>query len=128
MRILTGTDIIEIKRIQDGIEKHGQAFLNKIFTAQEVAYCERRGIRKYESYAARFAAKEAVSKAFGTGISPNSAFHDIEVLNNERGKPCIILHGKALNYYEDILQGISADISLSHSDTQAVAFVSILTK
>ena len=73
MRILVGTDIIEIERIRASIEKLGQPFLNKIYTEAEITYCENRGRKKYESYAARFAAKEAVSKAFGTGISAEAA-------------------------------------------------------
>lgn len=128
MRVLAGTDIIEISRIQDAVQKHGQPFLNKIFTAAEIAYCESRGTRKYESYAARFAAKEAVSKALGTGISKEASLSEIEIKNNERGKPCLLLHGKTRDYYVSVLKGFSADISLSHSDTHAIAFVSILAE
>ena len=128
MRILAGTDIIEIERIRSSIERLGQSFLNKVYTKAEIAYCENRGNKKYESYAARFAAKEAVSKAFGTGISAEAGLTEIEIQNNERGKPCILLHGKARDYYMEILKGISADISLAHSDSTAIAFVSTLAE
>lgn len=127
MQILVGTDIIEIERIRSTVERLGQAFLHRIYTEAEIAYCEGRGNQKYESYAARFAAKEAVSKAFGTGISPEASFSEIEILRNERGKPCMILHGQTLAYYKEVLKGISSDISLSHADTAAVAFAAILT-
>lgn len=126
MRILTGTDIIEIQRVQTAIERQGGAFLQKVYTPDEIAYCEARGVGKYESYAARFAAKEAVSKAFGTGICADVPLKDIEIRNNERGKPYVSLYGKAHRYYQEVLQGIQADLSLSHCDSHAVAFVSIL--
>ena len=126
MRILTGTDIIEIQRVQTAIERQGRAFLQKVFTPDEISYCEARGVGKYESYAARFAAKEAVSKAFGTGICADVPLKDIEIRNNERGKPYLHLYGKALRYYQEVLQGIQADLSLSHCDSHAVAFVLVL--
>ena len=128
MRILVGTDIIEIERIRASIEKLGQPFFYILYTEAEIAYCENRGRKKYESYAARFAAKEAVSKAFGTGISAEAALSEIEIRNNERGKPFIILHGNARDYYCEVVKGSSIDISLSHSDSAAMAFVSILVE
>ncbi|MFR1518757.1 MAG: holo-ACP synthase [Clostridia bacterium] len=128
MRILTGTDIIEIERIRDSVERIGPPFLKKIYTEDEISYCESRGNKKYESYAARFAAKEAVAKAFGTGISPEARLLEIEIRNDERGKPCILLHGNTHDYYMEVLKGISADISLSHSDSAAVAFAVILAE
>ena len=126
MRILVGTDITEIERIRHSVEKLGRPFLTKIFTEGEIAYCEGRGQKKYESYAARFAAKEAASKAFGTGICADARLSEIEIRNDERGKPCLILHGKTRQYYTEVLKGTSADISLSHSDSAALAFAAIL--
>lgn len=132
MRVLTGTDIIDIKRIQNSIEKLGDSFLSRVYTDNERAYCEKRNTQgtpsahKYESYAARFAAKEAVSKALGTGIASGVSLTDIEIINDERGKPCVFLHGSALEYYNNVVKGLSIDVSLSHSDTSAIAFAVIL--
>ena len=69
---------------------------------------------------------EAVSKAFGTGICADARLSEIEIRNDERGKPCLILHGKTRQYYTEVLKGTSADISLSHSDSAALAFAAIL--
>ena len=74
-----GTDIIEIGRIKDSIEKHGERFLNTIYTLNEIEYCESKNKQKYQHYAARFAAKEAISKSIGTGIR-KFKFKDIEIL------------------------------------------------
>lgn len=132
MRVLTGTDIIDIKRIQNSIEKLGDSFISRVYTDNEKAYCEKHGpqgtpgAHRYESYAARFAAKEAVSKALGTGIASGVSLTDIEIINDERGKPCVFLHGPALEYYNNAVKGFSIDISLSHSDSTAIAFAVIL--
>lgn len=128
MELLVGTDIIEIDRIKTAIEKsEGNSFLERIFTLNEIKYCEGRNAAKYESYAARFAGKEAVSKAFGTGIGAKAAFNEIEILNDNLGKPYVILHGAAKEYFEKIgSTGIS--ISLSHCKSFAIAYVSIIVK
>ena len=126
MRILAGTDIIDISRIKNSIEKLGATFLSKVYTADEQRFCDSRGHGRYESYAARFAAKEAVSKALGTGIARGIALSEIEVINNELGKPCVYLHGGALDYYNSEIKGLSIDISLSHSENTAIAFAVIL--
>ncbi len=128
MRILTGTDITDTDRIKNAIERAGSSFKEKIYTEAERAYCESRGRGKYESYAARFAAKEAVSKALGTGISGGISLSEIEIINNGKGKPCIYMHGNTLKYYNEQIRGISIDISLSHSSSAAVAFVAILAE
>lgn len=128
MELLVGTDIIEIDRIKTAIEKsEGNSFLERIFTLNEIKYCEGRNAAKYKSYAARFAGKEAVSKAFGTGIGAKAAFNEIEILNDNLGKPYVILHGAAKEYFEKIgSTGIS--ISLSHCKSFAIAYVSIIVK
>lgn len=81
-----GTDIIEIDRVRKSIERHGMHFLNRLFTQREQDYCY-----KYKDpvphFAGRFAAKEAIVKALGTGFGSHVSWHDIEVLNDERGKP-----------------------------------------
>lgn len=81
----------------------------------------------YESYAARFAVKEAVSKAFGTGIGGEVGLLDVEVMNGDRGKPILILHGKALDLYNS-LNIVSSDISISHTNENAIAFVVMVGK
>ena len=112
-----GVDIVENKRIAALIQKHGERFLNRVFTPQELNYCRGR----IPSLAARWAAKEAMSKAFGTGIG-DVAFKEIEVLVNQRGKPNIILHGNAQKLAQEM--GFNHILlSLSHTDDYAVAFV-----
>ena len=91
MRILCGTDIIEIDRIRKSIEKNGDKFLNSVYTAKEIEYCEGRKNAKYNHYAGRFAAKEAIYKAISQllpekfGIS----WKDVQVVNDENGNPKI---------------------------------------
>lgn len=112
-----GVDIVENNRIAALIQKHGERFLNRVFTPQELSYCRGR----IPSLAARWAAKEAMSKAFGTGIG-DVAFKEIEVLVNPRGKPNIALHGKARQLARE-LGFFNILLSLSHTDDYAVAFV-----
>ncbi len=114
-----GVDIVETERIVDIIQKRGDRFLNRVFTLQELAYCQGR----VTSLAARWAAKEAMSKAFGTGIG-DMAFKDIEVVVNQRGKPDIILHGNAQRVAQEMCF-THIFLSLSHTDAYAVAFVAV---
>jgi len=117
-----GTDIIEIERIKESIDKFGNNFLTRVFTNQEIEYCESHKSAKYQHYAARFSAKEAVSKMFGTGFNGSFDFKDIEVLNSKLGKPEVKLHGKALAKYES--EGYKdITISISHCNKYAVCFV-----
>src|SRR2546422_6442201 len=112
-----GVDIIEIKRIEKALVRHGGRFLGRVYTKLEVAFCRGRT----SELAARFAAKEAVMKALGTGAR-GLAWREIEVLPNHRGKPLVYLHGRAAERAERI--GLDElDISLSHSREYAVAFV-----
>lgn len=85
-----GTDIIEVSRIEANISKHGQKFLDKVYTKDEQTYCQsfRESAR---NFAGRFAAKEAVVKALGTGLSEGLNWLDIEILNDEQGKPYLVL-------------------------------------
>jgi holo-[acyl-carrier protein] synthase len=126
MKILCGVDIVEIERIKRILEEHGQSFKDRVYTKLEVEYCEKVNAAKYKSYAARFAAKEAVSKALGTGIAGGISLREIEVQNNTNGKPQVVLYGKAREVY-DSLASLSMDISLSHCDNYAVAYVSIIS-
>ena len=127
MGILCGVDIIEIERIRKSFETVGQSFRDKVFTEKEIRYCEQRAAVKYRSYAARFAAKEAVSKAFGTGIGGYIGWKDIEILNDTNGKPYVELYGKSKERLAEI-NAVDISLSLSHSDNYAVAYVVILTK
>jgi holo-[acyl-carrier protein] synthase len=112
-----GVDIIEIERIERALEKFGKRFLARVYTPLEAAFCRGR----VSELAARFAAKEAVMKALGTGAR-GVAWREIEVLPNHRGKPLVYLHGRAEKRAERI--GLTAlDISMSHSREFAVAFV-----
>lgn len=125
VELLLGTDIVEINRIRASLERSESGrFSERVFTPEEVKYCESKNASRYESYAARFAAKEAVSKAFGTGIGENAQFNEIEILNDSNGKPYVKLYGRAKNYYASLnASGIS--ISLSHCKEYAVAYVAI---
>ncbi|MCP4427846.1 MAG: holo-[acyl-carrier-protein] synthase [Chloroflexi bacterium] len=112
-----GVDIIEVARIERGIARHGQRFLDRFFTPQEQTYCNGR----FDSLAGRFAVKEAVGKALGTGIG-DIRWLDVEVVNDERGRPELILHGAAQNLAEK-LGATHWSISLSHTQTHAIGFV-----
>ncbi len=112
-----GVDIIEIPRIEAALNKFGERFLRRVYTELEAAFCRGRA----SELAARFAAKEAVMKALGTGARGLN-WNEIEILPNHRGKPLVYLHGRARKRAEKIgLEGI--DISMSHSREFAVAFV-----
>ena len=124
MKIKCGTDIIEIDRIKDTIDEMGEKFLNRIFTKEEIKYCESKNKQKYEHYAARFAAKEAAFKALSFNIQNkySVSWQDIEVANNEQGRPSLNIKNIDLNNLESI------DISLSHCKNYAVANVTVLVK
>ena len=122
MKISCGTDIIEIDRIKQSIENLGDAFLNRVFTENEIKYCESKNNQKYQHYAARFTAKEAVFKAISSNLRDKYSitWKDIEVCNNEQGKPYINLYGINQELFESI------DISISHCKKYATANVVIL--
>lgn len=112
-----GVDIIELSRIADSIDRFGERFLQRVYTAQELAYCNGR----IDSLAARWAAKEAVAKALGTGIGEVS-FQEIELVNLPSGQPTIRLHDNAKTLADSLgLSGFA--VSLSHSTEYAIAFV-----
>ncbi len=122
MRILCGTDIIEIDRIRKSIEKNGDKFLNSVYTTKEIEYCEGRKNAKYNHYAGRFAAKEAIYKAISQllpekfGIS----WKDVQVVNDENGNPKIEFLNITFNQIK------STDISISHCQEYAVAMVTLI--
>jgi holo-[acyl-carrier protein] synthase len=113
--LATGVDMIEIERVARAAERHGARFRARFFTSQELAYCQGRGDR----LAGRFAAKEAVAKALGTGIGA-VRWTDIEVVCDERGRPHLILHHEAAALATTL--GLKEwSISLSHTATHAIA-------
>jgi len=115
----TGIDLVENARIAASIEKFSDAFLHRLFTAGELAYCQPKH-NPIPHYAARFAAKEAVSKAFGCGIGAELGWLDIEVIRDESGAPSVLLHGAGRELAEK--RGVRRILlSLSHTDTYAVA-------
>ena len=114
-----GTDIIECLRIAKMIEKHGELFLNRVYTRSEIAYCSSRKAAN-QSYAGRWAVKEAVLKAMGTGWSRGIRWKDIEVVTDLTGKPSVAIHGVAKEICDE--WGISEVlISLSHCRSHATA-------
>ena len=116
MDVKIGTDIIEVDRIKDSIEKLGDKFLNRVFTANEIAYCESKKATKYEHYAARFAGKEAVFKAISPMLKNKFSIDwtDVEILNDEQSRPYV-------TFYKEELKNVNIDLSLSHIKDYAVA-------
>jgi len=116
-----GTDIVDVARVKQKIEKPF-GFLEKVYSLQEIAICEPKGQSKYESYAGRFAAKEAFLKAVGISWIDEFNFNEIEVLNEASGKPYLKLSGSALAWAESA--GISSILlSISHTKAYATATV-----
>ena len=116
-----GVDIAEVDRIEAAIERHGQAFLQRIFTASEIAYCEKHRNRA-ERFAGRFAAKEAAMKALGTGWSRGVRWMDIEVVREPSGKPSLKLTG-ASREIADRLGVKNISLTITHSGNTALAQV-----
>jgi holo-[acyl-carrier protein] synthase len=115
-----GIDIIEIHRLQTSIETIGSRFLEKIFTPAEIAYCDAKAHR-YQHYAARFAAKEAMSKALSIGWTGEFRWKDVEITNELSGQPRVTLHGTLRSR----LEGATVMLSMSHSESHVVAMVLI---
>lgn len=124
MKIKCGTDIIEISRIKDSIDNLGENFINKIYTEDEIKYCESKKKQKYQHYAVRFAAKEAIFKAVSEILKDkyDLCWKDCEVICDKNGKPHINILGIDSEEIE------SMDISLSHCKEYATANVVILYK
>lgn len=115
-----GNDIVQISRIAQSVENYGKQFLDKVFTDDEQVYCESRNNRA-QHYAVRFAAKEAFSKAIGTGWTEEFGWRDISVLRNSEGKPSIALQGALAQKWNTY----SIHLSLSHTTDMALATVVI---
>ena len=118
-----GLDATDIDRIADTIERYGERFTGRIFTAGEVAYCTRRKVPSIH-FAGRFAAKEAAMKALGTGHSRGVLWRDVEVVRHG-GPPQLQLHGGAARHFA-AMGGVSTLLTITHSDALAIAQVIIL--
>ncbi len=116
-----GTDIIEVSRMQKHLEDN-DLLKQKLYTEHEQSYCDKGKVTRYQCYAARFAAKEAFFKALGTGYRYGMAFHEIEVLNDDLGKPFIEPHGKVKEYLSEH-KVTHIHLSISHVKEMANAFV-----
>ena len=110
-----GTDIVNIKRMEKSIKKNGKYFKNRVFSTNEILYCEKKK-NPFSFYAKRFAAKEALSKALGTGIRKGIDFKNIEISNNKLGKPSIKLKGSTANFLQKKIKTKNYSIYLSLSD------------
>ena len=124
MKIKCGTDIIEIQRIKEAIESLGDKFLHEIFTENEIQYCESKKAQKYQHYAGRFAAKEAIFKAISESMPDKFALSwcDYEILNDETGRPTAKITRIDLSNIENI------DLSISHCKQYAVATAVVIYK
>ena len=125
MKVTTGIDIIEVGRIKDAIEEMEDKFLNKIYTEQEIEYCNNSKLMKYQHFAARFAVKEAVFKAISDydNLDKEDLWKSIEVINKESGKPVINVEKlkKKMGKTADNLELKDVEISISHIQEYAVA-------
>ena len=116
-----GTDLVEVARIEHSLERFGERFLQRVFTAGEIEYCQS---MKFPArhLAARFAAKEAASNAFGTGIGKSLGWKDVDVRKKASGEPYLVLSGRAEAMANE--RGVtSALITLSHTDNHALACI-----
>jgi holo-[acyl-carrier protein] synthase len=122
MVVGTGIDVVEIERVARSIERYGSRFLERVYTAGEIAYCQRKRRNAAESFAARFAAKEAAAKALGTGISFGVAWRELEVGREPAGRPLLLLHGRAAEIAASL--GVRrSSLSITHTRTQSMALV-----
>ena len=116
-----GVDIVEVHRVEAAMRRHGEAFLKRIFTPAEIAYCERHQ-NKYERFAGRFAAKEAAMKALGTGWGHGVRWLDIEVVRLPGGKPTLQLRGQAEEFAKR-LEVKNVSLTITHTADTALALV-----
>ena len=125
MKVLTGTDIIEIDRIKKSIEELGNSFISRIYTENEIKYCESKKNSRYQHFAARFASKEAIFKAVSELLEDkySLSWKDVEIINTKDGKPKV-------EFLTDILKEKieNIDISISHCKEYAVASVVVIAK
>lgn len=118
-----GIDIVHVERIKKAIERYGKRFIDRIFTEKEQAYCSEKA-NPFESYAARFAVKEAVFKALGKGWAECGGFTSVEVINDKLGRPEVVFNGKAGQFAESITSA-NVFVSITH-DAGVTAAVVVL--
>ena len=119
-----GTDVIEVERVRGVLERQGERFLNRVFTDEERAYCSSMKF-PHKHYAARFAAKEAVSKCFSTGIGAELGWRSVSVYHGERHQPLVRLDAQG----ETLLRAVGAThvhLTLSHNETSAMAVAALV--
>ena len=115
----TGIDIVEVARIASAFAQHGERFVNRVLVADEIAYCLKHR-QPAPFLAARFAAKEAIAKAFGTGIGAQLGWQDMEIRRQESGAPFVVLHGQGKILFA--ARGAKIlHVSLSHTENYAAA-------
>jgi len=124
MQIRQGVDIVSVERLEGAVRRHGDRFLNRIFTGGERVYCESKRY-KYEHYAARFAAKEAMMKAMEIRRKNRLHFREIEVKRRPTGKPEIFLSTKSYELF-DLPKNVRIELSMAHERAYAVSSVVIL--
>ena len=120
-----GIDIVDIGRVEELLARYGERFTRRVFTDVEASYA-RRSIKPAERLAGRFAVKEAVLKAFGTGKSQGIRWRDVETVRGAMGKPNVTLYGNAVNCLNNI-NGSAIHVTIAHDGGKAVAFVIIET-
>lgn len=118
----TGIDITEVARIAASIQRFGERFLNRVYTPAEIAYCRAKKRSANQSFAARFAAKEAAMKAIGTGLRRGVTWQDVEVSREAGGRPIVVFHGKAAEFAAKLGMKRAA-LSLTHTEHEAMAQV-----
>ena len=119
-----GTDLVETARIASALDRLGDSFLKRCFTESEIAYCQRHANASLP-FAARWAAKEAIAKAFGTGIGPEMSLVELEIVKLPSGQPTVVLHGNALKHAQNI-GVVEIKISLTHTEHYAAAYALVL--
>jgi holo-[acyl-carrier protein] synthase len=115
--------MVEVERVKNLLSRYRDRFVRRVFTEGEAAYAKK-SVREAERFAGRFAVKEAVMKAFGTGKSQGILWRDVETVRGAMGKPEVILHGNAYNYMKKI-KGSRIHVSITHDGGKAMAFVII---
>ncbi len=118
-----GVDIVDIGRVESLLSRYGERFTQRVFTEAEAAYA-RGSVKPGERLAGRFAVKEAVLKAFGTGKSQGIRWRDVETVRGPMGRPEVMLYGKAANYMKK-LNADAIHVTITHDGGKAVAFVII---
>ncbi len=120
-----GIDIIDINRINKVIDKYGDRFKNRCFSISEIERSDKR-LKSVESFAKRYAAKEACAKALGTGLARGVFWKDIEVVNNQYGKPFLKLHGNAKAIFKKMNKNSNLQIEISLSDEKKYAIANVI--